>query len=1165
MPAFVPVSSKGTVALSSNAYEIGTSAGITVGDLDLNGNPSCSVTVTSSAGDSETVTLAAQGGGMFAGSVPTSAGTVAVGDGTLETVAGGTITVTYNDANDGTGHPAVVTAQATTYRVDHYTFTAISSPQTAGAPFSVTATAYDTTNNPITGYNGTVSLTASGQGGALAISPTSVTFASGVWTGNVTVSALDPAVTLKLSNAAGAIGTSSVFATQPGPVASFQSSTIASPQSQNVAFPVTLTAKDANGYTATGYNGTATLSGAVGSTTTAMLMGEPTPDWSGNYGTYTLGYSFTPSATITVTDVLHYFGSKISIWTDSGTLVASQTFALAGAGWMDTPLAAPVTLAAGTTYRIGDYSSAQTYYRWTTASHVSPLGTLGQDYDVSGDGFPTSSYGDDWWAVDLLAQVGSSTSVPITSVTATFVNGTWTGSVSVAAATTVSNAATVSLYTPSSSLIGTFTVSASQLGYTFSSGQFVYNGPATVGKAVVRFNSTAAPRFVFDNLSFGAVTDDWYSINSPAAGSTLSLATSTPAAGSGEFANSLSPHIELYDPSGNLVASGTVGADGRNETINYTPAVAGVFRIHVNAKSGTQGEYFLKVGAPVNLVVPTNATEGDGTVAGTLGIPAALATDLVVSLTSSDANRVTVPATETIPAGQTTFAWPITIIDDNLLNGPEAVTIAASAPGYAPVTGTITVHDNETATLSVTLPASAHEKGGSVSGTVTASAPPTQNITVQLASGDTTRLTVPATVTLPAGQTTVNFTATLLDDHVIEPGPTPVTVTSQVENWTSGAATINILDDDNTMAITLPASGWEGQTLSGTVQLGGSLTTPLVVSLSSSDTTELTLPATVTIAAGATSAPFTATLVANGLRTGPKTVQVTASAGSLPTATASTVVNDSDADHYGFSTIATPEAAGAAFSVTVRAYDILNDPITVYNGTVPLSGMGQGGALSVTPGSVTFASGVWTGSVTVNGVDPGMALHLDNGAGATGASNVFAVQGGPVTSLQWSAIASTEYQGFAIPATLTAKDARGYPSTGFSGTASLSGMAPGLIYSTVLGQPVPNNSSAIGTWTLGYSFTPRACRSCRSPTASSSTPSHRGSSPAPSTKATYRRAERWSTRPLSARTWTPRCSIWVIFRWSASGPAPMRPPPSPGPIREPSISSSTTWRKTPTR
>ena len=265
VPAFVPVSVTGSVAFSLSGYEIGSSATITVGDLDISGNPSCSVTLTSSAGDSETLSLAAQGGGMFSGSIPTSAASVVSGDGILETVPGGTITATFNLAVDGKGITGTVTAQATTYTVGHYTFSTISSPQTAGVPFAVTATAYDTFNNPIPSYAGTVPLTATGQAGALSVSPTTVTFSSGTWTGNVTVNAVDPTVQLRLNNGNGANSTSNLFATQAGPVASFQWSTIPSPESENVAFPVTLTAKDANGYTATPYNGSAALSGNVGS------------------------------------------------------------------------------------------------------------------------------------------------------------------------------------------------------------------------------------------------------------------------------------------------------------------------------------------------------------------------------------------------------------------------------------------------------------------------------------------------------------------------------------------------------------------------------------------------------------------------------------------------------------------------------------------------------------------------------------------------------------------------------------------------------------------------------------------------------------------------------------------------------------------------------------
>ena len=64
---------------------------------------------------------------------------------------------------------------------------------------------------------------------------------------------------------------------------------------------------------------------------------------------------------------------------------------------------------------------------------------------------------------------------------------------------------------------------------------------------------------------------DWYSF-SVNAGDNLVLDTTTPSDGPGEFLNTLNPHIELYDSSANLVASGTALADGRNESfVLYRP------------------------------------------------------------------------------------------------------------------------------------------------------------------------------------------------------------------------------------------------------------------------------------------------------------------------------------------------------------------------------------------------------------------------------------------------------------------------------------------------------------------------------------------------------------------------------------------------------------------
>ena len=134
-----------------------------------------------------------------------------------------------------------------------------------------------------------------------------------------------------------------------------------------------------------------------------------------------------------VTDVLHYFGSKISVWTTSGTLVGGQLFGLAAPGWTDTTVSTPFQLLAGVSYCIAVYSAGQTDYGLASGlSQASPLGTIGMEYEYSGDHFPTMNpQSSNLWFVDILAHVGALYNPLITPTTATFTNGVWTGNMTV--------------------------------------------------------------------------------------------------------------------------------------------------------------------------------------------------------------------------------------------------------------------------------------------------------------------------------------------------------------------------------------------------------------------------------------------------------------------------------------------------------------------------------------------------------------------------------------------------------------------------------------------------------------------------------------------------------------------------------------------------------------
>lgn len=226
-------------------------------------------------------------------------------------------------------------------------------------------------------------------------------------------------------------------------------------------------------------------------------------------------------------------------------------------------------------------------------------------------------------------------------------------------------------------------------------------------------------------------------------------------------------------------------------------------------------------------------TEGDAAPTGTITVTPIPESALVVSLASSDATEAAVPATVTIPAGQTSVTFPFTVSDDLELDGTQYATITATASGYPDASAVIAVQDNEHATLGVTGPATTNEGAGTVQGTVTVSAAPDTAVSVSLSSSDTSAAQTPATVTVPAGQTSAPFTITIVDDNKIN-GTHALTITAHVANWTDGTATINISDNEATsLAVTLPAQVIEGGTGSGTVSISGTLTTPLTVSMAS--------------------------------------------------------------------------------------------------------------------------------------------------------------------------------------------------------------------------------------------------------------------------------------------------------------------------------------------
>lgn len=99
--------------------------------------------------------------------------------------------------------------------------------------------------------------------------------------------------------------------------------------------------------------------------------------------------------------------------------------------------------------------------------------------------------------------------------------------------------------------------------------------------------------------------------------------------------------------------------------------------------------------ATLVVAVAATATEGDAPLTGTVTRTLGTVGDLVVTLASSDTGSATVPATVTIPNGQESVTFPITIVNDIIYRGTRPVTFTATATALLAGTTSVSIADND--------------------------------------------------------------------------------------------------------------------------------------------------------------------------------------------------------------------------------------------------------------------------------------------------------------------------------------------------------------------------------------------------------------------------------------------------------------------------------------
>jgi RHS repeat-associated protein len=316
-------------------------------------------------------------------------------------------------------------------------------------------------------------------------------------------------------------------------------------------------------------------------------------------------------------------------------------------------------------------------------------------------------------------------------------------------------------------------------------------------------------------------------------------------------------------------ASVTIPAGAVNAPVPVAAVSPGTAQVTASLNGSSASSQVTVTAAPPSVVslVPVLARIAvGGNTSLILTLSSAQPADTVVSLAASPAGIVTVPASVTVPAGQTATAVPVA----GLALGQAGITATFGASSASAVVGVV---PPPAQLVAVEPPTHAMTVGATSSFTVRINAAQPANTEIALSVDNPSLLQLPASVTVAQGATSATFTATALatGGAVITAALDDIQRTAAVQVAQQAAAIVSLVPS--------PLPLQQGAVGALTVTINAAQAADTVIALANSAPGIVQVPAIVTVAAGTTAATVTVTALATGA------AQVTASVNST-TATA---------------------------------------------------------------------------------------------------------------------------------------------------------------------------------------------------------------------------------------------------------------------------------------
>lgn len=243
------------------------------------------------------------------------------------------------------------------------------------------------------------------------------------------------------------------------------------------------------------------------------------------------------------------------------------------------------------------------------------------------------------------------------------------------------------------------------------------------------------------------------------------------------------------------------------------------------------------------------------------------ASDLIVSLVASKADQVTIPATVTIPANQSSAVFNLNTVNNTILEGPRTVDITASAASFTNSVKTITILDDEIPKLTAVLSKTSPTEGETISLIIKRDLVTNQELSISIATNKANQWTFQSPAVIPANKDSVKVSVLVTDDNIPELNA-DATIYVSSAGVTTGQVTANIVDND-VPQVTFEILSDTVSESAGAYATWGLITRVkgddnITVNLTQSPAGALFFPATISLPKGVGSQKFNIGVVDNG-------------------------------------------------------------------------------------------------------------------------------------------------------------------------------------------------------------------------------------------------------------------------------------------------------------